>query len=71
MDICMVDKSYAYLDNKRLEMSEEWGTLFLVGPLPMDFKFLSQDILDELLLIYLSINEVEFIWISPCFSQVL
>jgi len=24
----MVDKSYAYLDNKRLEMSEEWGTLF-------------------------------------------
>lgn len=57
----MVDKSYVYLDNKRLEMSEEWGTLFLVGPLPMDFKFLSQDILDELLLIYLSINEVEFI----------
>lgn len=60
MDNCMVDKSYAYLDNKKLEMSKEWGTLFLVG----------QDILDELLLVYLSINEVEFIWISPCFSQV-
>lgn len=47
----MVDKSYAYLDNKKLEMSKEWGTLFLVG----------QDTLDEFLLVYLSINEVEFI----------
>lgn len=31
MDNCIADNSYAYLDNKRLEMSEEWGTLSSLG----------------------------------------